>query len=401
MRKAGSIRGVRLALALATALSCLDATFGQQPFEVTIVAPAQGVPLFGDVEVRAVVQPAATVVERLEVFVDGVRAGVLTKPPWAMVVQVGEENVEHRIEVVATARGGRTATAMVTSGMISAQESIDVALRPLFVRVERDGKPVDGLERETFRIFDTGVEQTLVTFERGDVPFTAVVLLDGSVSMSGDPMTHAIAGVSAFARAMGRMDETKLMLFADRVLFETPFTSSAPLLTLGLGEVEAGGGTALNDALYLALSRLEPRSGRKVVLVLSDGVDVESVVPMAEVRTLAQRGQVIVFWLRLGEANAATDALPSFSPWRDVDAHGREKRLFRELVHESGGRTLPVQRPDQVGAALATVLQELRDQYVLGYYPSDRRGSGTWHEVKVEVGDGEYEVRTHRGYLEP
>jgi hypothetical protein len=78
-----------------------------------------------------------------------------------------------------------------------------------------------------------------------------------------------------------------------------------------------------------------------------------------------------------------------------------EKRLLREVVVESGGRVVPVQHTAQVREALATVLEELRDQYVLGYYPSVHRGSGAWHEVRVEVSGGAYQVRTHRGYTEP
>ena len=91
-----------------------------------------------------------------------------------------------------------------------------------------------------------------------------------------------------------------------------------------------------NDAIYLALARLEPRSGRKVVLVLSDGVDIESVLSMASVRAHARRSGVILYWLRLGES--ADAGLQAFTPWRDAEAHRREGRLLNESVVESGGR---------------------------------------------------------------
>jgi hypothetical protein len=79
----------------------------------------------------------------------------------------------------------------------------------------------------------------------------------------------------------------------------------------------------------------------------------------------------------------------------------REKALLRETVLESGGRILDVVQMAQVRDALAQVLQELREQYVLGYYPSVSTGSGSWHQVRVEVRRGGYEVRTHKGYVEP
>jgi VWFA-related protein len=360
----------------------------------------QGEPLFGEVEVRVAVRPSGAAVKRVEVYLDGVRVGVLSKPPWRIAVDVGEGNVEHRIEVVATDASGASGTASLRSGTIAVQEQIEVALRPVFVRVERGGELVRDMGRESFAVFDDGVRQQVITFERGDVPFTAALLLDASSSMHGGRLETAVRAVDAFARAMLPVDEAKLLLFADHVLLETPFTNAPSFLTLGLPGVAAGGGTALNDAIYLALARLGPRSGRKVVLILSDGVDIESVLPMATVRAYARRSGVILYWLRLGE-NEADQGLQAFTPWRDADAHRRERRLLNETVVESGGRIVPVGRIEQAQGALAAVLQELREQYVLGYYPSTARGSGTWHDLRVEVAGGAAEVRTQRGYTEP
>jgi hypothetical protein len=84
------------------------------------------------------------------------RAGELTKPPWRMLVDVGDDNVVHRLQIVATDVAGNTAAADLESGTIAVQEAIEVALRPLFVRVERDGAPVQGLTRDDFAVFDDG-----------------------------------------------------------------------------------------------------------------------------------------------------------------------------------------------------------------------------------------------------
>jgi Ca-activated chloride channel homolog len=347
------------------------------------------------------VRPAGTRLERVEVYVDGVRAGVITRPPWRLLVDVGDANVAHRLQLLATAVGGATASAELTSGTIAVSEQIDVELRPLFVRVERGGAPVAALGREDFTVFDDGERQQIVTFERGDVPFTAVVLLDASSSMEGGRLLMASDGVLAFARAMQRLDEAKLLLFADRVLVETPFTNAPSFLTLALPEVSAGGGTAVNDALALALGRLEPRRGRKVALLLSDGVDVESVLSMREVLAQARKSGVILYWLRLGDDRDVGRGYRVHTPWRDVDAHEREQRFLRQAIEESGGRVLTVGRVEGIRAALAEVLQELREQYVIGYYPSRLRGSGQWHDVRVEVAVPSVRVRTPRGYTEP
>jgi Ca-activated chloride channel homolog len=365
---------------------------------VQILSPAPGEPIFGEVEVRLAVQAGGSPVQRVEVYLDGVRVGVLTRPPWNLAVDVGDANVEHHLEAVAVDRSGASTQTSLLSGTIAVHDQIEVALRPLFVRVERDGAPVPDLQRGSFTVFDDGVRQEIVTFERGDVPFTAVLLLDASASMVGGRLGSAVSGVEAFARALQPMDEAKLLLFADRVLLESPFANAASFLTLGLADAQAGGGTALNDALFLALARLEGRPGRKVVLILSDGEDVDSVLSMAAVQTYARRSGVILYWLRLGMVD---DSRQSYTPWRGVAAHEREKRLFRETVNDSGGRMLPVPVLDGVRDALAAVLQELREQYVIGYYPSATRGSDTWHEVRVEVAAPGTSVRSHRGYLEP
>jgi Ca-activated chloride channel family protein len=383
---------------LASSLSLLAAA---PRFAVAFRSPTPGEPLFGEVVVEVAVRPAGTRLARVEVYVDGVRAGVLTKAPWRLAVDVGDANVAHRLQLVATSSTGATATAELTSGTIAVSEEIDVELRPLFVRVERGGGPVAGLTREDFTVYDDGARQEIVTFERGDVPFTAVVLLDASSSMEGGRLATASAGVQAFARAMQRLDEAKLLLFSDRVLVETPFTNAPSFLTLALPDVQAGGGTAIHDALALALSRLASRSGRKVALVLSDGVDVESVLSMRTVLEQARKSGVLIYWLRLGEESAAARGYRVHTPWRGVEAHELEGRLFRQAVEESGGRVLDVGRAEGIRAALAAVLQELREQYVIGYYPSRLRGRGEWHEVKVEVTDGAARVRTPKGYTEP
>jgi len=196
MRRASRAAEPLAALLLAFAL------LGAAPrrFAVAFQSPMPGEPLFGEVEVAVVVRPASTRLERVEVYVDGVRAGVITKSPWRLLVDVGDANVAHRLQLVATAAGGAVANAELTSGTIAVSEEINVELHPLFIRVERGGAPVAALRREDFAVYDDGARQQIVTFERGDVPFTAVVLLDASSSMEGGRLTMASdADAAAFS----------------------------------------------------------------------------------------------------------------------------------------------------------------------------------------------------------
>jgi len=370
---------------------------------VSIVQPPAGQPVFGQIEVRAEVQAAGSPVRQVELYFDHVRVGVRTAPPYRWVVDAGQENAEHHIEVVAQDGAGGSSTASLTTPVLRADMEIDVRLQQIFVNLESNGKPFAGLGRGDFTILDDGVAQEIVTFEQGDVPFTAVLLLDASTSMRKGQLDTAVDGVRSFVRAMNRLDEAKLLLFDDSVLVETPFTNVPSILTLGLSGVEARGGTALNDALYLALKRLDDRLGRKVVVLLSDGVDVESVLPMKLVRGAVRQSQAALYWLRLrfeGERDEGPlQAL--YTTWRDAEGHRREMDELNATVLESGGRVEVLRSVDDVPAALKRLLGELRGQYVLGYAPSVHHGAGAWHPIKLEVrGAPGARARAQEGYLE-
>jgi Ca-activated chloride channel family protein len=369
--------------------------------EVRIVQPGPGEPILGEVEVRVEVLPPGTAIERVEIFLDGEPAGVAERAPFRVLVDAGEENKPHKLEVVARTAGGAQVKASITTPKLQADAEVQVELQQLFVTVHRDGRPMPGLTRNDFKVFDSEVEQPLVTFGRGDVPFTAVLLVDASSSMAGGRLEKALDGARAFLAGMGALDQAKLMLFSDHVLLETPFTSIQPVLTLGLRGVTASGGTALNDALYLASKRLETRRGRKIAVLLSDGVDVESVLSIDAARAIARR-QVTLYWLRLrGDTDAPKGKKVLInSAWRDAPSHQRELDRLRAAVLGSGGRIADLAGVEEIPATLTALLSELRDQYVLGITPRRTGGKGTWHPVRVEVPDG-FVPRTQDGYFEP
>jgi len=369
--------------------------------EVRIVQPGPGEPILGEVEVRVEIVPPGTPVERVEVFLDGQPAGVAERAPFRVLVDAGEENKQHKLEAVARTAGGAEVKASITTPKLQADAEVQVELQQLFVTVHRDGRPMLYLSRQEFKVFDNDVEQPLATFGRGDAPFTAVLLVDASSSMAGGRLEKALDGARAFFAGMGALDQAKLMLFSDHVLLETPFTSIQPVLTLGLRGVTASGGTALNDALYLASKRLETRRGRKIAVLLSDGVDVESVLSIDAARAIARR-QVTLYWLRL---RGDTDAVKGKkilinSAWRDAPSHQRELDHLRAAVLGSGGRIADLAGVEEIPATLTALLSELRDQYVLGITPRRTGGKGTWHPVRVEVQDG-LVARTQDGYFEP
>ncbi len=328
--------------------------------------------------------------------VDGRFAGRVTTPPYKVRFDVGQQNAEHRIEVVA--RGtGPPGEALLVTPPIRVDHEMELTLQQLYVTVTDNGGRVTDVGRSAFTVLDEGQALELVTFERGDVPLTAVLLLDASSSMWGDRLAAALAGARIFIEGMARLDLAKLLLFSDRVLHSTPFTGFAEILTAGLGGVEAAGGTALNDHLYMALKLLEERQGRRVVILLSDGADVTSVPAMRDVLWVARRSQALVYWIRLGRAVRSSGYRTA---WRDPRQSRRELEQLEEVITQSGGRIEVIGTVAETGDAFARILADLRGQYVLGYYPSARRRDGSWHDVEVLVARPEVEVRTREGYLD-
>jgi VWFA-related protein len=384
----------RLALFLLLSL----AAAGAWPAEVRIVQPPAGQPLLGEVEVRVEVLPAGTAVERIEILLDGKPAGTAERPPYHLLIDTGDDGREHRLEAVAQLADGSQGRATLLSPRLESDTFVQVDLQQIFLTVDRDGKPVPDLTRDDFTVYDRGEPQPVVTFGRGDVPFTAVLLVDSSDSMAGTPLEKALDGARAFCAGMAPLDQAKLILFSDHVRRETPFTSVQAVLDLGLSGVAAEGGTALNDALYLAVQRLEPRRGRKIAVLLSDGVDIESVLSIREARALS-RGQVTLYWLRLAGSSRGRRVL-IHSAWRDAAEHDREIEELSAAVTESGGRIVDLASVDEIPATFASLLRELRAQYVLGIAPRKTGGKGAWHEVRVEARGG-VRARTQSGYFEP
>lgn len=391
--------------------------------EVEIVSPPDGEAVFGRVEVVAEVRSGEPV-ERVEVFLDGRSVAAVLEPPYRLIVDVGEENREHRIEVVAHGRGGSIARAERTTPAIRIDDEVQLELQQLYVTVTRGrGRRVLDLDEAQFRIRDDGRSQEIVTFGRGDIPFTAALMIDASFSMLGERLDAALAGARRFVADMRPHDEARLMVFGDRLFQVTPFAGPDAPPAPGLAADEAVGGTSIYDHLYLALSALENRQGRRVVVLLSDGVDLHSVLSPGELRDFARRSQAMVYWVRperegagaeapdLRELRSRTGQMRSSRPhpgyhrtplssWRNAEAVAVGVTTLEEIVEESGGRALEVASVEEVGPAFAEILAELREQYALGYYPDPRRNDGSWRKVRVDVSGGRYKVRTRAGYVD-
>lgn len=395
---------MRLILSVVVASGFLLSPAGAQDIWVSIVHPKDGDFVIGELDVEVEVVSSA-VIDEVEFQLDGRPIGTLEMEPFRLHVDLGTQNLPHRFSVVVRDVDGGEAADSVTTQPMPISADYEVELQQLYVSVTRGDERVLDLDRESFTVIDDGDSQELVTFARGDIPFTAVLLIDASASMFGAKIQSAVAGAASFVHGMKELDQAQVMVFSDQVLSMTPITDAKEILTAGLSGTEARGGTALQDHLFVALTLIARRQGRRVLILLSDGIDTHSVIPMSEVFDVARKSGVLIYWIRFSrDGDGSEDDMRSnlSSAWRGPDEYREGGITLSKAVNESGGRMFSVAELGEIRPVFIRILEELRNQYVLGYYPNSKRNDGKWHRVKVavEAPDTDTDVRAPRGYVD-
>ena len=388
---------MRAACWVAFFLASASGSVFARSIEVTITSPTGDHAVFDRVELAADVQ-ADEPVERVEFFLNGRRVATATQPPYTAWIDVGEENLQRHFTVIAIGSSGARVGAAVSTPAVQIDLIVDAPLQQLYSTALRENEPVLDLGREDFQVFDSGVEQEIVTFERGDLPMTIALLVDVSESMRGEQLQVALDAARGFLSRLTPLDEALVMTFSDRTHRVTTSSSEIDGLAAALEDLQSGGGTSLNDNLYLALRLLDHRQGRPVIIVLSDGADTLSFLTMDEVLWKAHRSNAVIYRIHLHASGIRS--VPLATSWRSTDAHADEVGGLEQAVEDSGGRVTALARLEELEQALDDVLRELRQQYVVGYYPTDPQDNGTWRPVRVEVTALEVEIRTRAGYVD-
>jgi Ca-activated chloride channel family protein len=256
------------------------------------------------------------------------------------------------------------------------------------------GRLVTGLQQENFRIFEDGVEQEVVRFSSEDVPVSIGVIFDMSGSMA-DKIDKSREAAVQFFRTANPADEFFLVNFNDRAQLISPFTGSVDDLQDRLMYTGAHGLTALFDGVYLGLSQMRgAHNTKKALLILSDGGDNHSRYSETEVRKFVREADVQIY------------AIGLFDPDGGPTPEEREgPGLLGDLTMMTGGRTFVVKNVNQLPDIATKISMELRNQYVLGYRPSQRAHDGKWRKIKVRLnppkGMPPLTVAAKSGYFAP
>ncbi|MFQ5927619.1 MAG: VWA domain-containing protein, partial [Terriglobia bacterium] len=248
--------------------------------------------------------------------------------------------------------------------------------------------------------------QTLRYFAREtDRPLTLALLVDTSISQQRILPIEQETAALFFQRVLRADDLALLITFDVNVDLLQDFTSEAERLERALGRARINTpalsgpfprtgsvGTRLFDALYLAsVEKLAPEAGRKVIVVLSDGVDAGSQMKFEQVLEAAQRSHTMIY--------AIVVADPDFYLKRGSGYPGAGR--LKKLARETGGRTIRVNKPEKLAAAFDALAAELRSQYSLGYTPTNRQADGKFRKIKVKVKRKGLRVQARRGYYAP
>jgi Ca-activated chloride channel family protein len=231
---------------------------------------------------------------------------------------------------------------------------------------DTDGTPVVGLDSRDFEVFEDGRRQTVSVFSADDVPLTVALGVDRSFSMAGMPLQLASRAAVSFLRGLRPSDRSLVVSIGTEADILAPLAFGRDAQVRAVETLDAWGTTALLDATVTALDRLAAEPGRQALVVFSDGVDRYSRATAADVLNRSRRGSALVYPITIGRSRPP---------------------LMVELAAATGGRSFLVTDVRGLTPALASIVAELRSQYLLGFVPDRRPGPGAagWRSIRVEL----------------
>jgi Ca-activated chloride channel family protein len=277
---------------------------------------------------------------------------------------------------------------------LAAQEAttfhVDVKLVNIFVNVtDQNGATVGGLTRDDFAVFEDGRPQQISIFERqSELPVNLTLAIDTSGSVQKD-MSEEAAAARRFAHAILRQqDQMSVLQFATTVRELTPFTNKLAVIDHGLSELKGDWATALYDAICQGSERLGGKEGRKVLVIISDGDDTAKSSTYAQALEAALRNEVMIYSL--------IDVPIEASAGRDTAG----EHALITLAEQTGGKHFYVS-DGGLDKAFARVSDDLRTQYLIGYYPHHQVPGTNFHRVTITIpraAADEFNIRNKTGY---
>jgi Ca-activated chloride channel family protein len=357
---------------------------GPHRFAVRLVEPQPGKPYQQSLRAAAEVElPEGETLDRVELFLNEDRVATLYQPPFEQPILLPPGGGPAYVRVVGYLSDGNSAEDVRFVNAPDYVDQLDVQFVELYTTVvDRGGDFVDGLEAKDFVVEEDGKAQEVRRFERiRNQPIRAGLIIDTSLSMETKLREVEKAAYRFLETVLQPRDRAAVITFNDKPKLAVKFTNERSILAGGLAGLQAEGETALYDSLLFGLHYFSGITGKRALIVLTDGEDSASSYQYDDVLEFARHAGISIYVIGLG-----------------LTSNQQETRSkLGRLASETGGATFYIENAGQLGRIYDDIQLELRSQYLLAYQSTQPIAKTGFREVKVKVAKG-LEAKTIRGY---
>jgi Ca-activated chloride channel homolog len=370
---------------------------GNSDLSVTLTAPGQSVAAGGSVRASGDLTVEAEVAAPRGARVAGVSyywldqlVATLHAPPYRQRVQLPTPGARGFVRVVVTLADGAAVEDVLFVNSAGSSERVQVTLVELLAVVtDEAGRPVPDLDREDFTVKEEGEVKELAVFNSsGEMPLTVGLAVDSSASMFIKLPTVQLVAMNFLRGLMGARDRGFVVGFGTEPSLMAPTTGDLQRLVGGIAALRPDGFTSIWKGIVYSLVQLQGTPGKKALVVYSDGADEDPDFSFRTARRFARVVGVPIYVILSNNEIVRTQG-------RGLNIRGFLGRL-RELVDDVGGRVYLTRVDADLEDVYAEIAEELRSQYVLGYY-GEQDETGSWRNIDVEVARPGLEVRAARG----
>jgi Ca-activated chloride channel family protein len=357
---------------------------GSEAFRVKIVAPRKGLHTQGPVQVLAdATAPPGRKIEKMEFYSNETKVATLYQPPWEQVVPVQKGGSLGYVRVVGTLDDGLVAEDLRYVNAPKYISEVNVDAVELYTTVTQGNRPVTGLTKDNFRVFEDGQPQTIAQFEHvTNLPISVGVAIDTSASMIENLPEAEKAALEFIDRTVGPKDRAFTMSFDDAPYTLCRLTSDRQALQSSFAGLRAEGSTALYDSIVYGLFQFQGVKGKKALVVLTDGKDTTSRYDFDTLLDYVKKAGVSVYGIGLNISRTEIEV----------------KSKLNRLAEASGGTTFYIRDVKSLPQVYTQINNELRSQYLLTYYSTNTATDAKWRAVEVKTTPTSLKARTISGY---